>query len=116
LFLTGPRDSGSDPGRAAQLFGTFLLSLGASFYCIEITSEKMRGWLRLAGSILPDIGLASSVIGRNISFEQLEALAAVEAEDMIRKGGFLHIHGGLRVGRFRRSLTDHRKRLVNVAD
>jgi hypothetical protein len=46
LFLTGPRDSGSDPGRAAQLFDAFLFSLGVSFYCIEITSEKMRGWMR----------------------------------------------------------------------
>jgi hypothetical protein len=51
LFLTGPRDSGSDPGRAAQLFDAFLLSLGVPFYCIEITSEKMRGWLRLAISL-----------------------------------------------------------------
>jgi hypothetical protein len=47
LFLTGPRDSGSDPGRPAQLFGAGLLSLGVPFYCIEITSEKMRGWLRV---------------------------------------------------------------------
>jgi hypothetical protein len=28
LFLTGPRDSGSDPGRLAQLRGVGLLSLG----------------------------------------------------------------------------------------
>jgi hypothetical protein len=47
-----PRDSESDPGRPAQLFGAGLLSLGVPFYCIEITSEKMRGWLRFLPALL----------------------------------------------------------------
>jgi hypothetical protein len=60
LFLTGPRDSGSDPCRPAQLFGAGLLSLGIPFYCIEITSEKMRGWLRPAASVIQNVQSCNS--------------------------------------------------------
>jgi hypothetical protein len=56
LFLTGPRDSESDPGRPAQLFGAGLLSLGAPFYCIEITSEKMKGWLSFPARLGTHLG------------------------------------------------------------
>jgi hypothetical protein len=64
LFLTGPRDSESDPGRPAQLFGAGLLSLGVPFYCIEITSEKMRGWLRGQRSFRPILAISPTSFQR----------------------------------------------------
>ena len=74
LFLTGPRDSGSDPGRLAQLRGVGLLSLGVQFYCIEITREKMRGWLSTPGDRSPLRGTDQRWWRRNIDQVRLADL------------------------------------------